>query len=204
MKKTELEPSTEEKILTAARNVFIRKGLDGARMQEIADEAGINKALLHYYFRTKEKLYDRILKHIVNKFQKNLFVIFNQDKPFDVLIWEFADKYITFLQQNEYLPIFIVHEMQTNPEKLKKYLNFSEFVDYTKIKLSVQSLPISKKINEVGFEQVVISMIGLCAFPIISKVLFMNAFQMNQADFEKLMDERKKIVPEMILKWLNS
>lgn len=59
--------NAEQKILTAARNVFIRKGFAGARMQEIADEAGINKALLHYYFRSKEKLFEVIFKESFGK-----------------------------------------------------------------------------------------------------------------------------------------
>ena len=58
MTKIKIEKSTEEKILAAAKKVFVLKGMAGARMQDIADEAGINKALLHYYFRSKEKLFE--------------------------------------------------------------------------------------------------------------------------------------------------
>src|SRR5262245_51487236 len=60
MVKKKKDQPTEERIITAARKVFLSKGLAGARMQDIADEAGINKALLHYYFRSKEKLFDMI------------------------------------------------------------------------------------------------------------------------------------------------
>ena len=62
MKKT----PTEGKILVSAKKVFYQKGLKGARMQEIADDAGVNKAMLHYYFRSKEKLFDKVLPRIYN------------------------------------------------------------------------------------------------------------------------------------------
>ncbi len=56
--------NTEQKILNAAREEFINTGLKGARMQEIADRAGVNKALLHYYFRSKEKLYEAAIREV--------------------------------------------------------------------------------------------------------------------------------------------
>ena len=94
------EYTTEEKIYEAAKKVFLTKGLDGARMQEIADIAGINKALLHYYFRTKEKLYSEVVKNSASTFFPQIMTILLSELPFEVKIWTIVDKYINFLQHN--------------------------------------------------------------------------------------------------------
>ena len=83
MVKTQPDTSTEEKILAAARKVFIAHGLAGARMQEIADEAGINKALLHYYFRSKDKLFETILVETMQSFLPRVNAIFTSDLPLE-------------------------------------------------------------------------------------------------------------------------
>ena len=64
---TENDKQTEEKIFDAATDVFVEKGMDGARMQDIANHAGINKALLHYYFRTKDQLFNAVFEMIAGK-----------------------------------------------------------------------------------------------------------------------------------------
>ena len=71
--------STEDKILEAAKNVFVTKGMEGARMQEIADEAGINKALLHYYFRSKERLFEAIFSEVIQMAFPQLTQILKSD-----------------------------------------------------------------------------------------------------------------------------
>ena len=75
---SENEKLTEEKIFEAATDVFVEKGLDGARMQDIADHAGINKALLHYYFRTKDKLFNAVFEMIAKKIFKKFAPVFDE------------------------------------------------------------------------------------------------------------------------------
>ena len=81
MVKAKKDISAEEKILAAAKKVFTRNGMDGARMQDIADEAGINKALLHYYFRSKDKLFQVIFVQEAKKFFPKIKMIFESDLP---------------------------------------------------------------------------------------------------------------------------
>jgi AcrR family transcriptional regulator len=112
--KMEVEITTEEKILIAARKVFIEKGWDGARMQEIADNAGINKALLHYYFRNKEQLFKRVFAGIVGKLIPNLNTIIQSEQPIFEKIQAFIDAYLDFLLANQELPLLSLmsyHEM---------------------------------------------------------------------------------------------
>ena len=85
---------TEEKIIKAAAEVFMEKGRDGARMQEIADIAGINKALLHYYFRSKEKLFSKVFYLEIPKIISNIFEAYEDTDDFKKFLESFISKYI--------------------------------------------------------------------------------------------------------------
>ena len=112
------EESTEEKILAAAKKVFLSKGMAGARMQDIADEAGINKALLHYYFRNKEKLFEVIFAAAAQQLFPTINSIFESDIPLFEKIEKFCEEYITVMIENPYLPLFVLYEMSNDPKFL--------------------------------------------------------------------------------------
>src|SRR5262245_18627739 len=115
------DQSTEEKILNAARKVFRKKGMTGARMQEISDEAGINKALLHYYFRSKEKLFERVLHETLEEALPLLGKILNEDIPLFEKIERYVHAHISIISKNEYLPAFVIQELNRDPQKLLKF-----------------------------------------------------------------------------------
>src|SRR3954462_1734201 len=94
--------STEERILSAAQKVFLAKGMDGARMQDIADEAGINKALLHYYFRSKDKLFEQIFLNVATAFLPKIFFILKGENTLFEKIEKFCDEYITQIIKTPY------------------------------------------------------------------------------------------------------
>ena len=120
--------TTEDKIIKAATSVFIEKGLDGARMQEIADRAEINKALLHYYFRSKEKLFIAVFSLIAKKMFKKIFKSFvDPNKSLEEKIHHFYKEHITLLQKNPSLPAFIINEINKNPKLIKEIFNDEEF-----------------------------------------------------------------------------
>jgi AcrR family transcriptional regulator len=113
--------TTEEKIFNAARVVFQKKGFSGARMQEIADEAGINKAMLHYCFKSKELLFKAIFMNAFGQLAPQINEIFNsQDTVFEK-IKKFTHSYISFVILNPYLPQFIIQEMNNNPSFVMSY-----------------------------------------------------------------------------------
>lgn len=113
--------STEDFILNAAKLVFARKGLAGARMQEIADEAGINKALLHYYFRSKENLFNAVFIDLLGSIQKKFLSILNSEMELFDKIRFFFTGYTEFLLENSFLPGFIINEMNQDPEKMIRH-----------------------------------------------------------------------------------
>ena len=109
--------NTEEKILQAANNVFQTKGMAGARMQEIADKAGINKAMLHYYYRSKQRLFEAVFNNTFSLLAPQLNNILNDDSSIEVKVRNFTSNYIGFVIKHPYLPNFIIQELNRSEER---------------------------------------------------------------------------------------
>ncbi len=119
VKTKEADNQTREKIFKAASDIFEEKGYDGARMQEIADRAGINKALLHYYFRTKEKLFEAVFQVLLKKMFEKIISIFMEDISLKEKIRKFFNEHIEILIKNPKLPIFLLNEISHNPDLMQ-------------------------------------------------------------------------------------
>jgi len=196
----ELSHDTENKILDAAKNVFVRKGFSGTRMQEIADKAKINKALLHYYFRSKEKLFTAVFRAIFKKFIPfNLEVLSSEDMPVFDKIRAFTENYINVLTKNPFVPIFILHEINRNPQRIVNIIR--EFG----IKPEIISLQIEKEINagiirQVKPQQIIVNMISLCVFPIAARPLLQRMlFENNKKEYDSFLEQRREDVAEFII-----
>ncbi len=202
MDKQNTKHNTEQQILEAARTVFIRKGLEGARMQEIANEAGINKALLHYYFRSKEKLFNHIFENALS----SVFDVINEsileDGDVFVFIETFVDNYLTTLQSNPFIPNFIFNEINSHPEKTGQFTE--------KIKLNVPGYKhmmekniAQKKICNIAPEHLLIDMLGMCVFPYIGRPLLEKVFfDEHPAGIENFLYERKQHIISFLKKSL--
>jgi AcrR family transcriptional regulator len=193
---------TEERILLAAREVFLKKGLEGARMQEIADKAEINKALLHYYFRKKENLFHEIIKRAVKDFFPNVIFIWGQNIPFERKVYEFVDKYITFIMDNTDLPRFFINLLYQNPELLISIIELKDMVKMVNLQEILDNEAESGTIKNVDAYHFIITVLSLCIFPAISNPLLRATLTLTEDEYMKLIEERKQIVPEIVLKWL--
>ena len=167
--------STEQQILEAAKSVFLEKGMDGARMQEIADRAGINKALLHYYFRSKDKLFITIFRNIIrNLFEQINLQLQNNDDIFE-FIEKFVTTYITMLEQNVYLPNFILNEMHRNHENIVQIFENEKVIkNVPQLEQMIKKSVESGKIIPVTAQNLIVDMIGLCVFPVVGKPVILN------------------------------
>ncbi|MFP4368584.1 MAG: TetR/AcrR family transcriptional regulator [Candidatus Kapaibacterium sp.] len=197
------DQNTEQKIIEAARNVFIRKGYAGARMQEIADEAQINKALLHYYFRSKEKLFDKIFKQAFKSLIPNVLRILESDDSLEDTIRNFVDYYIDFINANRYLPSFILHEINQNPEKLAGQLpaeNIPNTAFYTKIIREAEA----GRIKFMSPVELFINLLSLCVFPFAARPILTQVFDMDEDQFNEFLMNRKKTIPNMIMAYLKA
>ncbi|HEY5371007.1 MAG TPA: TetR/AcrR family transcriptional regulator, partial [Hanamia sp.] len=165
-----MEKSTEEKILAAAKNVFVTKGMAGARMQDIADEAGINKALLHYYFRNKEKLFEVIFMDAAQKLFPKINSIFESDAPLFEKIENFCEEYITVMSENPYLPLFVLNEISKDSEMfLGKFLNKQQFPLPQKFLEQVEKEIRKGTIKKISPLHLLINLISMSIFPFVGK-----------------------------------
>jgi len=195
--------STEGKILEAAKKVFIQKGMYGARMQEIADEAGINKALLHYYFRSKNKLFEAIFEKVFLELVPKAFSILKADIPFEEKINQFVSNYIDLVIENPFMPIFIINEINQNPGRFSQITHLVGTIKGTVFK-EINEKVKSGEYREIDPVQMFSSVISMTLFPFLAKPLIQGAFGYSDEKFKEYLEERKKLIPEIILSYLKS
>lgn len=193
------EQNTEKKILEAARKVFIQKGLTGARMQEIADEAGINKALLHYYFRNKEKLFDRIFSEAFHTISSGFGNVFSQEIPIMEKIKKFIDIYFDVLMKNPYLPVFVLNELSQNPERLQKIIEDNISSSMGTFFIQYMNEINQGKLRPVHPAHLMMNMIGMVLIPFVAKPMIAPVLkrQLN-IDFDDILQQRKEVVYKFI------
>lgn len=195
--KQELSP--EEQILEAAKTVFQRKGFDGARMSDIAKEAGINQALLHYYYRSKDKLFQAVFRIAVLTLFPKIIQIFNTEKPLEQKIEEFINKYFDLLIQFPYMPGFVMHEMSTHPERIKEFFSSHQLLRPQKMIQQYREGVESGRYNPCDPEQFFVSVIALCVFPFAAKPIIQTALNKSDEEYKKFLHERKVYLIDFIL-----
>lgn len=168
----EKDSNTESKILEAAKVVFMKYGLYGARMQDIADLAGINKALLHYYFRNKEKLFDAVFNGALEKYFDQMTVLGDTNLPLVERVCRYIDNIFLFFQEYPQMSMFIIKEISVEPEL------FREKVEHLKKgngKLLIPALREAMDNGEIEQTDPLIFMINLhslCAYPFLASPIF--------------------------------
>lgn len=199
MSKKKKDQTTEEKILAAARKVFVRDGMAGARMQDIADEAGINKALLHYYFKNKEKLFETIFKEATFEFLPRMNAIFESDMPLFEKIETFCREYIAQVMKTPYIPIFLLSELNKQPDQFIKKMWGNQRPKLDKMAMHVQAEIAKGAIKPIHPLSLVLNMFGMCVFPFVAKPMLSFAGRITDAQFNDLMELRKSEIPRFII-----
>ncbi len=197
------ELDAKEKILEAAKGIFYKKGLGGARMAEIAEEAGINKAMLHYYFSSKEQLFETVFEEAFHKIIPSIISVLNSEKPIREKIEEIADFYITTLSANPQLPVFVLNAIQYDPErflgKFMKNKQMSPQAFMGKLMQQFQQEIQEGKLPPVDPRHLIINLIGLSVFPFMMKPMLKIMMNMDDESFHDLMESRRELIPRFLL-----
>lgn len=196
---TEEQITPENNILNAAKGIFERKGMAAARMQEIADEAGINKAMLHYYYRSKELLFEAVFKSAFSMLAPQLNEIMNADTTIFEKIRNFSSNYISFVLKHPYLPNFIIQELNRNPDFVKNLIAEKNFPNISKFKQQVTEKVAEGIIRPITAEQLFINIMSLNIFPFIGAPLLKGFLNFDDEAYKKLMEKRKTEVSEFII-----
>ncbi len=184
--------NTEEKILLAAKKKFFENGFAGAKMQDIANEAGINKAMLHYYFRNKELLYERVNLSFASVIIPKINSLDDMNLGVFETLESFVSIYIDFLSDNRDLPSYFISEMNRNPEKFIKILSDQNlqpnlFAFFQKINTAIEK----QEIRPINPLHLLIHIMSMCIFPFLAKPMIIYASKMDPSDFDQLVTQRK-------------
>jgi TetR/AcrR family transcriptional regulator len=191
-------PTTEERILEAAKKVFHTRGFEGARMQDIANEAGVNKALVHYYFRNKENLFKAVFEDAFRRVVAKVKEIFVSDLSFTEKIEIFLKYYISYLSQNSYLPLFIINSMYEKPGQLKEILEKIDFSPETLL-VRIREQVRDELHLDIDPFHIYINILSLSIFPVVARPLIQTIFSYSNEQMTRFYEERTSEVPVFIL-----
>lgn len=197
----ELEPETRDRIRAAAHRVFIRRGTANARTQEIADEAGVNKALLHYYFGTKEAL----ARDIFAAAHRQLFpmafaIITDPARSIESKVRDFVDFEVEFLSAHPYLPGFIAMEMHTHPERVTTIMTGMGSPPIEKLQRQLDAEHAAGRIRHMDARQFIVSLLASIMFPFVMRPALEKMVLGGQgASFGQFLEARRRTLADFFL-----
>jgi AcrR family transcriptional regulator len=197
---------TEQRILDAARAVFVRKGTAGARMQEIAAEAGVNQALLHYYFRSKERLSAAVFQQFATRLFPALIETLGSDIPLDDKIDRIVAMYLDNLQRTPFLPGYLLSELHHHPERVEQMLaSVAGGAPGTvmrpllrRLEMQIAERVRAGTMRPVSVEQFVANLVSLCIFPFAARPMLQLMFAMDDAKFAAFIARRRTELPQFV------
>ena len=202
---TETDKQTEEKIFDAAAEVFVEKGMNGARMQDIANRAMINKSLLHYYYRTKDKLFDAVFQKLAGKVFAKFAPVFNENLTLEEKLRFFYKEHISFMNENPRLPAFILNEINRNPELIKRIL---KSVDFNKLWDMLENQHKAElemyNITRATIPQLMSTIAAISVFPFAARGILETILEKAGMDFDTYIEERKEFAADFVIGALKS
>jgi AcrR family transcriptional regulator len=206
----EPDPDTEQRILDAAHAVFIRRGTAGARMQDIADEAGVNKALLHYYFRSKSRLADAVFQRVAIRIFGRLSETAGSDMDLDDKVRRIIAIYLDQLSKTPYVPAYLIGELNQHPERSGQFLEAVRPAGSAKgppqflvmLAGQIEARVRAGTMRPISPSQFIANIASLCVFPFAAKPLLCAVLGFDERRFKAFIEERKAGLPEFFLSGL--
>lgn len=190
---------TEGRVLEAAKRVFVRKGYAGARMQEIADEAGINKGLLHYYFKSKDNLFSAIFEQAFREMVPRQNELFESDLPLFIKLEQFVERYLDFLSEHPYLPAFVLLELQRHPAAfLHRISGMDMKPNPMKLVMQIQMEAQKGAIRNINPIHLVVNILSMCVFPFVARPMMQAMLQVSDADYALFIRDRKEVIVDFV------
>lgn len=196
------EKDVKTRILDAADAVFVRRGTDGARMQQIADEAGVNKALLHYYFGSKAKLARAVWFRIASSFVPGVMEMMASNASLDDKIDFFVEAYLTRFVQHPYLAAYVVSEASRNPGFVTAFYSSARGeaarLMADKLRQQIAEEVAAGRIAPVSPQQFFVTLASTCVFPFVARPMIAAVMGIGPKGFEAFIDQRRKELPQFL------
>lgn len=197
---------TESKILQAAEKEFFEKGFAGARTASIAEAAGVTHAMLHYYFRTKDKLFERIVSEKINMLGDIILSAIGDDNlPLEDRIRQGVERHFDFVSANRDLPRFIVNEILSSPEHTEMMKQGTLHIVNNLLhglQREIDEDAAKGRCRQVDARMLLIDIVSLNVFPFMAAPIVSEAIGDSYGDYDEFLAIRKKENVETILRKL--
>jgi len=206
----ETDSLTEQRILNAAHAVFVRRGTAGARTQEIAEEAGVNKALLHYYFRSKERLAEAVFQRAAGRLFRSVIETMQSDASIEEKVERVIEIELENLSRSPFLPGYILSELHQRPDRAGQLVasvtgvaegGFAPAM-LGKLKVQLEERIGAGTMRPITPEQFMANLLSVCIFPFAACPLLKVAFGWDDAGFARFIEVRKRTLGEFFLNGL--
>jgi AcrR family transcriptional regulator len=188
------EIHTENLIKQKAKILFFQKGFLNATTQEIADEAGVNRALIHYYFRSREQLLDLLLQETLKEKKEKIRKVLSSEVPFREKIANYIDTIVDYGLAYPYLDNFIISETARSPEKVEVFCAMDRVKSSDLIRVGLELEINNGKIAPISAEHFMINLSALCNYPLLAKAVLQTIHGMTDAAYRKFLLDRKQII----------
>jgi AcrR family transcriptional regulator len=194
------DQQTRARILDAAHAVFLRKGTAGARTQEIADEAGVNKALVHYYFGTKAALADAVFEQALGTLVPLMFgILADENRSIEQKVRDIVREQIDFHSARPYLAGYVVSEMHAEPARVAALMAKRGSPPRDVLRRQIREAVKAGTMRPISAEQFIVNMMGLLVFPFALRPGLSALLGIQPSDWAAFMDQRKRLLPDFIL-----
>jgi AcrR family transcriptional regulator len=202
--------TTEQRILDAAHAVFVRAGTAGARTQDIAREAGVNSALLHYYFRSKERLAAAVFTRAATQLLPAVIRILASDLELDEKVAQVVRTEIDHLTRAPYLPGYVISELSYHPERAAQFVaavtgmvpaEVGRTV-FQRLRRQIDERVRDGRMHPIAPDQFVVNLLSLCIFPFAARPMLMALIGLDQDGFARLVERRRSELPAFVLRGL--
>jgi AcrR family transcriptional regulator len=188
------EAQTQKLIKEKAKSLFFQKGLLNTTTQEIADEAGVNRALIHYYFRSREQLMETLLDETVQEKRDRVRKILTSDRPFREKIAGYIHTVVDYGLQYPYLENFLISEQARRPDKVKIFCSTDRVKSSDLIRTQLEEEIRNKRMAPISAEHFMVNLSALCNYPLLAKSILKTIHGMTDATYRKFLVERKRII----------
>jgi AcrR family transcriptional regulator len=204
---TERDTDTEARILDAAHIVFVRRGTAGARMQEIADEAGVNKALLHYYFRSKSRLAAAVFQRVARGLFLRVSETLGSDAGIEDKVRRVVQLYLEQLTKTPYAPAYVISELNQHPDRAAQFVEAVRHIREQSLNADVLDT-LGKQLRRrvragemraISTPQFIANLASLCIFPFAARPMLCAILDLDDRGFARFIEERKTALPEFFL-----
>jgi TetR/AcrR family transcriptional regulator len=194
------DQQTRDRILDAAHTVFLRKGTASSRTQEIADQAGVNKALVHYYFGTKAALADAIFERALGTLMPRIFgILADPDRTIEAKVTAIVREQIDFHSSRPYLAGYVMSEMHAEPDRVARLMGRQGKVPLEVLRRQLREASKAGTIRPISAEQFVVNLMGLLIFPFAMRPALDTILSLDATRWPAFIEERRRLLPAFFM-----